>query len=704
MRLFFKVYFRLVHRIKIEGLERVPKSFERLIVIANHASFLDGIIIWTYLRLPFKIIVDRGIALKPWLRPFLKNGHIAPIDSMNPYSLKEIVHMVSRGTPLLVFPEGRRTSNGNMMKIYDGTGFVAYRSGAAILPVYLKNTYNTVFARKHRGRRLFAPLAMTIGEVRPPMDLEHLPNRERKRAATRRIYSILSDLYLEVHARPSTLGREFLRICKANGGKTAFSDSTGNRVSYRKALIGAFVLGRYLSRPDWGNIGILLPNLTATAVIFMGLQIYSRVAAFLNYSSGPAALTQAIELADIDVVITSRLFLERIRLPEAVLGGRKVVFLEDLRKEIGPRRKLRALLSAIFSGPFGEMRVAEERQTACILFTSGSEGTPKGVCLSHDNIITNVYQGLSRVDVTPDDSFLNVLPIFHSFGLTVGTIIPLFANARTFFHVSPLHYRIVPELAYDNECTILLATNTFLNGYGRRANPYDFHSMRYIFCGAEALSDTVFQHYARTFGVRVMSGYGATECAPIISINSALQYKYGTVGAMLPGMDWRLVPIEGIDDGGGSVGKLLVRGRNVMKGYLKNEAANHRYLVEDGGWYDTGDVVEVTDEGFLKIVGRLKRFAKVSGEMVSLTAVEEVLSRELAGRKDVAVMAVSDERKGESLILVTNNPGIEPGAVRDTLKQHGFSDLAVPRHVHFMKEIPKLGTGKIDYVRLKEMI
>jgi acyl-[acyl-carrier-protein]-phospholipid O-acyltransferase/long-chain-fatty-acid--[acyl-carrier-protein] ligase len=411
-----------------------------------------------------------------------------------------------------------------------------------------------------------------------------------------------------------------------------------------------------------------------------------------------------MDLADINVVVTSRQFLERIRLSETLFRGKKVIFLEDLRQEIGVGDKLRALFRVLFPGGIAAMHRGEEKETACILFTSGSEGVPKGVCLSHENIITNVYQGLSRVDVTRADYFLNVLPIFHSFGLTVGTIIPMFAGARVFFHVSPLHYRIVPELAYDNECTILLATNTFLNGYGRRANAYDFHSMRYVFCGAEGLSDAVFDRYAKTFGVRVMSGYGATECAPIVSIASALCHAYGTVGAILPGIDHKLVPVESIDDAGGRVGRLFVRGKNVMKGYLKNEKANHKYLVEDGGWYDTGDVVEITEEGFLKILGRRKRFAKISGEMVSLTAVEEVIARELAGRKDVAVMTRRDELRGESLVVVTNNGRMDLPSVRQILRAHGFSDLAVPRDIRFMREMPKLGSGKIDYVRLEEMM
>ena len=703
LRLLFKAYFTGVHRIRIEGIERVPKGKDKLIVIANHASYLDGIIIWTYLRLPFRIVVDRTVASRLWLRPFLKNRYVVPLDFMNPYALKDVVHMVEEGLPLLVFPEGRRTSTGHIMKIYDGTGFAAFRTGARILPVYLRNTYNTIFARKHKGRRLFAPIAMTVGELQLPFSLESLPSRKRRTAAARRIYAMLTGLYLEAHNKPSTLGREFFRICKENRGRIAFNDSTGHRVSYRKALLGALVLGQYLSRLG-GNIAMMLPNLSVTAIIFMGMQIFRKAPILLNYSSGSAALGLAMERAEADVVVTSRQLLQRMRLPEAVFGPRKCIFLEDLLDEIAFGDKVRAFIRFLFPGPLSAIRAGEEKETAAILFTSGSEGVPKGVCLSHENIITNVYQGLSRVDVSPEDHFLNVLPLFHSFGLTVGFIIPLFARARTFFHMSPLHYKIVPELAYDRECTILLATNTFLNGYARRANPYDFHTMRYVFCGGEPLSDAVFERFAKTFGIRILSGYGATECSPMVSIGNALLYEYGTAGTVLPGIESRLAPVEGIDDKKGAVGSLLVRGKNVTKGYLKDEAANRKYLVEDEGWYDTGDLVEMTEEGSVKIIGRLRRFAKVSGEMISLAAVEEVLVHELAGRRDLAVVAMSDERRGERLVVVTNDARIDQRRVRDTLKGRGFPDLAVPRTIRFMKDIPKLGSGKIDYVGLKGMI
>lgn len=704
VRSIFKVYLKLVHSIKVEGYERLPRDADKLIVISNHASLLDGIILWTYLDIDLRILVNRVRARELLLRPFMQNSYTVQIDTMNPYSLKGVIDEVNRGTALLVFPEGRITRTGNLMKIYEGTGFVAYKTGAKILPVHLGNTYGTIFAKKRKGRKIFAPVTLTIGEVHPSIDVERFQPRERKREAARAIYEMLCGMFYEAHYRPSTLGREFIRICKERGKKALFKDATGVEVSYKKGLIGAIVLGKKFSQFPAGNIGVFLPNLVATALLIFGLEIYRKVPVLLNYSSGPGALKHSMDLSDLEVIVTSRTFLERVKVQPSLFEGRQVIYVEDLRKAIGTADRIGGFIRAAFPGELTRMDPGQHEQAAAILFTSGSEGVPKGVCLSHENIIANIWQALSRIDVGEDDYFLNALPIFHSFGLTVGTILPVFAGARSFLYISPLHYRIVPEIAYEEGCTILMGTNTFLNGYGRKAHPYDFHGMRYIFCGAEALSESVFERYAKVFGVRVMSGYGVTECAPVVCMNSALEHEYGTVGKVLPGIEFKLMPVAGIDEKEGRSGRLFVKGRNVMLGYLKNEEANRKYLVEDGGWYDTGDIVEVDESGFVKIVGRLKRFSKISGEMISLTAVEEALSGLFGERKETAIMAVTDERKGEKLVLVTNSREADLKRARERLRERGLSDLASPREIVYMREIPRLGTGKVDYVKLKELI
>ena len=547
LRIIFKLFFITCHRIKVQGLENIPREFDRLIIISNHASLLDGIILWTYLDIDLKILVNRGRAQELLLKPFMQNRYTAQIDTLNPYSLKGIIEEVNRGTALLVFPEGRITKTGNLMKIYEGAGFVAYKTGASLLPVYLGNTYNTIFAKKHPGRRLFAPISITVGTVRPPMELEHIQPHDRKKESAHIIYGMLCEMFYEAHYRPSTVGREFIRLCRKAGGAILFKDATGAEVNHRKALLGAFIMGRKFSHYDGRNVGILLPNLCATALIIYGLQIYRKVPVMLNYSSGETSLRHAMDIADTGLIITSRAFMERIKMNPAIFAGKKVIYLEDLRSTVHFTDKLRALCRGIFPGKFARMLPAEFNQPAVILFTSGSEGIPKGVCLSHQNIIANIWQALSRIDIGPADYVLNALPVFHSFGLTIGVFLPLFARCRSFLYISPLHYRIVPEIAYEEGCTVLMGTNIFLNGYSRKAHPYDFYSMRYVFCGAEALSEAVFERYARVFGIRVMSGYGATECAPIVSMNSALENKHGTVGKILPGIQHKIEPVAGID-------------------------------------------------------------------------------------------------------------------------------------------------------------
>jgi acyl-[acyl-carrier-protein]-phospholipid O-acyltransferase/long-chain-fatty-acid--[acyl-carrier-protein] ligase len=333
---------------------------------------------------------------------------------------------------------------------------------------------------------------------------------------------------------------------------------------------------------------------------------------------------------------------------------------------------------------------------------------------------------LAVTDLNVRDRIFNAMPLFHSFGLTVGLLLPLIRGMSVFIYPSPLHYRVVPTVFYNTDCTIMLGTNTFLNGYARKANPYDFRSLRYMFAAAEKLQEATASTWARRFGVRVLEGYGATECSPCVSVNTPLQAKYGSAGRLMPGMDYRLEPVEGITVEGQvptgpdqeiqdgtrevrpsreQVGRLFVRGPNVMKGYL-NADANAKFQALDG-WYDTGDIVRVDKEGYFHIEGRLKRFAKISGEMVSLTAVEDALAGAFPHyglRCQVAVVARLDEEKGEKLIAVSNEARLSIEEVRAAVKARGQPNLAVPREVKFNHEIPKLGTGKTNHRELEKLV
>jgi acyl-[acyl-carrier-protein]-phospholipid O-acyltransferase / long-chain-fatty-acid--[acyl-carrier-protein] ligase len=424
----------------------------------------------------------------------------------------------------------------------------------------------------------------------------------------------------------------------------------------------------------------------------------------LNYTVGPAVLLACCRLAALDQIITSRAFVTRARFDLAPLeaSGIKIIFLEDVRKQITSLKKFTAALAALFRLPAtaGSSRAED---TAVILFTSGSEGDPKGVELSHRNMLANIRQMSAVIDLMDHDRFFNALPLFHSFGLTVGLMLPLVRGVFTFLYLSPLHYRVVPSAFYNLNCTVFFATNTFLMGYGRKAHPYDFRSVRYLFAGAEKLQESTSTLWMRKFGVRVLEGYGATECSPCLSANLPVQPRDGSAGRFLPAIEYKLEPVQGIEEPG--AGRLFVRGPNVMRGYL-NPDANARFKALDG-WYDTGDIAKVDNEGFVYILGRLKRFAKVSGEMVSLTAVEEALSGAFPqyGLKfAVAVVARPDEAKGEKLLAVTNEPKLTLDLVREAIRSRGLGNLAVPRDLKCLHEIPRLGTGKINHRELEKLI
>jgi acyl-[acyl-carrier-protein]-phospholipid O-acyltransferase/long-chain-fatty-acid--[acyl-carrier-protein] ligase len=416
----------------------------------------------------------------------------------------------------------------------------------------------------------------------------------------------------------------------------------------------------------------------------------------INFTAGAANILSACKAAEVRTVLTSRAFVEQAKLGpvvEEIGKSVNIVWLDDLRKTVGLKDKLLGLLRK--STP----RVARKADdAAAILFTSGSEGTPKGVVLTHRNILANAAQAASRIDFHSGDKVFNVLPIFHSFGMTAGTVLPLISGVPVYFYPSPLHYRIVPELIYASNATIIFGTDTFLSGYARTAHPYDFRSVRYCFAGAEPVKAATRQTYMEKFGLRILEGYGVTETAPVIAINTPMYNKAGSVGKIMPGMEYRLEPVPGVEEGG----RLFVRGPNVMAGYLRAENPGVLEPLADG-WHDTGDVVTIDDGGFISIRGRAKRFAKIAGEMVSLASVE-ALAGELWKGSLSAVATVPDARKGEKLILITEATGATRADFLAFAKANGAMDLMVPAEVRVVPKVPVLGSGKLDFAGVTRMV
>jgi acyl-[acyl-carrier-protein]-phospholipid O-acyltransferase/long-chain-fatty-acid--[acyl-carrier-protein] ligase len=416
----------------------------------------------------------------------------------------------------------------------------------------------------------------------------------------------------------------------------------------------------------------------------------------INFTAGVSNILAACKASDVKQIVTSRAFVTKGRLDNliaALSGTIAIVYLEDIRETITKMDKVRGL--------FGWDKPLVKRKAddwAAILFTSGSEGVPKGVVLSHRNMLANTAQAAARIDFGRQDKVFNVLPVFHSFGLTVGLILPLVSGVPIYLYPSPLHYRTVCELIYSVNATIMFGTDTFLSGYARVAHAYDFRSLRHILAGAEPVKEITRRTYMEKFGVRILEGYGVTETAPVLALNTPMFNKFGTVGRILPGMEARLEKVEGVEEGG----RLFVSGPNVMLGYLKVE--NPGVLeAPEGGWHDTGDIVTVDAQGFVTIKGRAKRFAKIGGEMISLAAVE-MIAADLWPNALSAIVAMPDARKGERLILVTQQRDATRQQVMGFARERGASELMIPAEIMVLDKLPVLGSGKVDQVSLIKLV
>ena len=691
-RLLFKVFLRL----EVKGCEHLPARGERAVIAPNHVSLLDAPLMHAILPSHASFAIDTGMANRWWVKPFLKLVNAQAIDPTRPLGTRHLINAVKEGRSLVIFPEGRLTVTGGLMKVYDGAAMIADKGDALVVPVRIDGPERSRFGYLTGEQTRKAWFPKTTVTILPPVRLAvdpALKGKARRQAAGAALQDIMVNTAVTTAPLELTLFEALVLARRTRDtGRPAIEDALGTKLSYRKLILGAQVLGGKLRplAPEGAAVGVLLPNSAGVAVTFFALQAIGRVPAMLNFTAGPKNIAAACTAASVGTVLTSRAFVEKARLGEVVASLEtiaRVVYLEDVRATITRADKIAGVLAG------ARAQVARRPDDpAAVLFTSGSEGLPKGVVLSHRNLLANAMQCLHRIAVNGQDKVFNVMPVFHSFGLTGGLVMPLVGGVPVYLYPSPLHYRIVPELVYQSNATIMFGTDTFLNGYARAAHPYDLHRIRLIVAGAEAVKERTRQTYMAKFGVRILEGYGVTETAPVLALNTPLANKSGTVGRLAPLMEARLEPVPGIAEGG----RLYVRGPNVMLGYYRAE--NPGVLEPpEGGWHDTGDIVTIDKQGFITIKGRAKRFAKVGGEMVSLAAVEAMAS-ELWPDAPTIVVAVPDQRKGERLVLMTSAPLPSREAFLRHARAKGASELAVPAEVMTVDAIPLLGSGKPDYV------
>ena len=708
--MFLKLLSQLLFRIEITGLENIPKvnhlGENKLLIIANHESFLDGLLLGLFLPIPATFVVHSTV-LNSWLfRQILRLTPYLAVDPSSPLAMKKVIKLLESGKPVVIFPEGRITQTGSLMKVYDGPGFVAAKTGATILPIRLDGAARSYFSRLNDNHPKKILPKVTINVL--PTTHINMPDattaKLRRRLSGDAMRRTMQNLLFS-SAPVQTLFNAFLDAKDMYGSKTKLvEDMRQVEENYGELLNKILALGKLSSKVTQANenVGLLMPNVTNTICLIYGMSAFKRIPAMLNYTAGIAGVQNACTVANIKTIISSRQFIEAGKLEDVINGLKniKIFYLEDLKQQFNLLDKLWLVGFARWLPRLATRMLAPKtnpNDPAVVLFTSGSEGKPKGVVHSHGSILANTAQIKSVIDFSPADKFMIALPLFHAFGFTCGAILPLIAGTKLLLYPSPLQYRVIPEVIYDRGCTVLFGTSTFLANYAKFANPYDFYKLRYVVAGAERLSEEVRKTWADKFGIRILEGYGATECAPVLSVNTPMANKIGSVGCLMPGLIARLERVPGITDGG----LLSVKGPNVMLGYY---LFNNPGIIQPplDGWYNTGDIVQIDADGFVIIKGRVKRFAKVAGEMVSLETAEQLANTVSPANLHAATTQI-DAQRGENILLYTTDANLNRESLKAAARELSSPEISVARKIIVVQELPLLGSGKIDYITLKKM-
>jgi len=706
IQLIARALLKLCYRVEIKGIEHCINAGKRVVVIANHVSFLDVPLLGACLPGKYMYAVNTEIAKRWGVAIACSLTKTYSIDPRSSIKTKSLIQEVASGNRCIIFPEGRITTTGSLMKVYDGVAVIAKNANAVILPVFIDGAEYTPFSYM-RGKfkiRWFPKITLTISPARHLLAPENLKGKKKREYLAQVVYDTMINMVNEGREFHQNIFISLLESCKFYGYRHIICEDMKRQPENYYSIIAKALALRHTMQEITGDnkiLGVMLPNSIGLIVTIFSLFSIGKAPALLNYAAGIPNIASCCKTAKLKTVLTSKQFIEIAKLEEVITAlssqGIKILYLEELADNITKTQKVSAAIWPFLSTKFLYKKVPPcLNKAAVLLFTSGSEGLPKGVLLSHKNLQTAVHQCTSSIDLNIKDTLFNPLPIFHSFGLSCGTIMPILNGIKVFTYPNPLHYRIIPEMIYDTDATIVVGTSTFLTGYQKFAHPYDFCNVRYVFAGAEKLNLQTRQFYFEQFGVRIFEGYGATEASPVISINTPMHHKQGTAGRILPGIDYKLTPHEGVTD----AGRLWVKGGNVMMGYLHPSAPGVLEPPKDG-WHDTGDIVSVSDTGFVTIVDRAKRFAKIAGEMISLTAVENMLNFTWPSYQQ-AVISMPCDKKGEKIICVTNNPSADRKSVIDYCQNNHISELNIPAKIITLTEIPTLATGKIDYQQIKK--
>jgi len=707
-----------IYQIRAINKDRVPTSGGALLV-ANHVSFVDAVLLVVTVPRPIRFIMSREIYNSSFLRPFFKIGRAIPIDRKDTpkdilRAFNEAKAVLKAGELVCIFPEGELTRTGNTHKFHAGVEHIVKGTNCPIIPVHLDRIWGSIFSWEG-GKFLYKwpkiipyPVTISFGNL--------LPSTANAFEIRSRVMELGADAFQYRLEDKLTLSENFWKETRKHPGKFCIADSSGRKLNYGLTLISSVAIARKLRAKldQEKTVGIMLPPTVTGALVNIGISILNKVPVNINYTSSKEAIASIVKQCAMQYVITSKVFLEKTGLD---LPCEKI-FVEDIVDSISKQEQFKAAVAA-FAFPsilshrlvFGPKACREHEKLATVMFTSGSTGEPKGVMLTHGNITSNL-EGLYQVfNIKNDDVMLGILPFFHSFGFTGTLWFPLISGIGAVYHVNPLDAKVIGKLVQEHKATILMTTPTFLGSYIRRCEPEQFKSLRMVTVGAEKLKDTLAEEFKAKFGLEPMEGYGCTELSPVVSINlpdhekdGSLQkaQKRGTIGLPLPGIAVKIVDQSTLQSlGSNQNGLLLIKGPNVMKGYL-NQPEKTQEVIKDG-WYQTGDIAQVDEDGFITITDRLSRFSKIGGEMVPHIKLEEAIHKILGSAEQVAVVSsVPDEKRGEKLVVFYTKE-IDVPVLVNRLRVEGLPNLWIPQPGLFYKidAIPVLGSGKLDLGAIK---
>jgi acyl-[acyl-carrier-protein]-phospholipid O-acyltransferase/long-chain-fatty-acid--[acyl-carrier-protein] ligase len=703
-----------LYRIKIVGQEHVPARGGALLV-CNHLSHVDGALVGACIQRFVRFMVYKPY-FKHWaVNPLLRMLHAIPVGGGREAveSLREARRQLEAGHVVCIFAEGQISRTGNLLPFKRGLERIVEGLDAPIVPVYLDRVWGSVFSFE-RGKFLWKlpkriPYPVTVAFGAP------LPSSTSAAEVRLALMTVGAQATAMRRATRHTLGRQFIASAKRRWSAFCMTDATTPALTFGRTLTGALLLSRWVRRhtADQQHVGLLLPSSVGGALANAGVTLSGKIPVNLNFTAGRAAMLAAIERCGIKTILTSRRFIEKAGIEP--LDG--MVFLEDVMKQFTPFAKARALAIARVLPASAVARLysgeGNAESLATIVFSSGSTGVPKGVMLSHHNILSNIDAVAQVFHLTHDEVMIGVLPFFHSFGFTITMWLPLVEGFGAAFHPNPMDGKTIGELAAKYKGTILVSTPTFYAGYIRKCFREQFAHVRYALVGAEKLREPIATAFHEKFGITLLEGYGCTEMSPVVAVNAPdfeapwdTQHgsQAGTVGLPLPGVVAKVVdPETGEGPLIGKEGLLLVNGPNRMQGYLGDPERTEAALA--GGWYSTGDIALMDEAGFIRITDRLSRFSKIGGEMVPHMKVEEQIQAVIDPQSSCVVTAVPDDARGERLVAFYTDATIAPGDIWERLCLTDLPRLWLPKRddIRLIDAIPSLGTGKVDLRAVKQL-